>query len=163
MYRYKLEGFVMETDTINKDLVLSIMHRLEFFKNFSKEEKENLVGFYQNIEVYQPGETIIKEGDRDDASFFILLSGRASVTKGRQHKPIAALEPGEFFGEISFLTKTPRTATITADIELIVIRVNETIIDRLTPSVREKIKDNIIAKLAERLCHMNAMMEKMSF
>lgn len=152
----------MENNTIDKCFVISIMNRLEFFKNFSAAEKETLSHFYQHIAACRAGEIIIHDGDRDDTSFFILLSGEAVVTKGRQCRPIARLEPGDFFGEISFLTKTPRTATVTADMELIVIKVDEAMIRELTPSVREKIKDNIIAKLVERLRRMNEMMERLS-
>lgn len=152
----------METSTIDKSFVISIMNRLAFFKNFTAEEKENLAHFYQHIVSFQPGEIIIRDGDRDDTSFFILLSGEAVVTKGKQCRPIARLAPGDFFGEISFLTKTPRTATISAEMELIVIKVDEIMIRELGPPVREKIKDNIITKLVERLRRMNELVEQLS-
>ncbi|MFZ5564125.1 MAG: cyclic nucleotide-binding domain-containing protein [Thermodesulfobacteriota bacterium] len=152
----------MQNNTIDKSFVISIMNRLDFFKNFSAEEKESLVHFYQHIVSFQAGEVIIHDGDRDDTTFFILLSGEAVVTKGRQCRPIARLSPGDFFGEISFLTKTPRTATVTAEMELIVIKVDETMIRELGPPVREKIKDNIIAKLVERLRRMNELVERLS-
>jgi len=68
----------MENNTIDKSFVISIINRLEFFKNFSAEEKESLAHFYQHIVAFQTGEIIIRDGDRDDTSFFILLSGLLS-------------------------------------------------------------------------------------
>ncbi|OHB68921.1 MAG: hypothetical protein A2W17_09925, partial [Planctomycetes bacterium RBG_16_41_13] len=90
-----------------------------------------------------------------DSAFFILLSGAVSVVKGTNAYTIARLSPGDFFGEISFLTKTPRTATIIADDTVLVVKVNKEMLDSLGPSIRDKIKDSIIVRLAERIQRLN--------
>lgn len=149
----------MKDSRIDKDFTLDIMNRLTFFKRFSEQEKTNLVQFHQHYAVYSTGEPVIEEGTHGD-SFFIVLSGNATVTKGKSSKSIEKIQPGDIVGEISFLTKDPRTATVTAEEDLIVIKVDETMLKQLDPVTREKFKDNFIEKLVERLKHMNDMLLK---
>lgn len=60
---------------------------------------------------YQPGETVMREGERGDG-FHIVVSGRAHVTV--HARSVRDLERGECFGEIALLRDVPRTATVTA-------------------------------------------------
>jgi CPA2 family monovalent cation:H+ antiporter-2 len=58
----------------------------------------------------QPGERIIRAGERGDAMYF-LSSGRVDVTvRDKQFK----LGPGAYFGEMALLSGAPRTADVTA-------------------------------------------------
>ena len=64
------------------------------------------------------GTTVITQGDTGDL-FYLLVSGEATVTADGE--PRASITDGGFFGEISLLRDTPRTATVTAktDLELL--------------------------------------------
>ena len=151
----------MKAKRIDRNFALNIMNRLTFFESFSPTEKKSLAQFHRHFAIYASGEIVIEEGAHDD-SLFILLSGTAIVTKRRSAKPIATIQPGDFFGEIAFLTKGPRTATITAEGELIVIRVDDLMLEQLAPVTREKFKDNIIRCLIERLRYMEDMVMNVS-
>jgi hypothetical protein len=61
------------------------------------------------------GKVILREGDRGD-SLYMLTSGsvRAFVRKDGRQAPLADIDEGAFFGEMSILTGKPRTATIVA-------------------------------------------------
>jgi len=58
-----------------------------------------------------PGERLIAQGEAGD-SFFAVGSGQFDVV--RDGSRIAAIGPGEHFGEIALLTDQPRNATVIA-------------------------------------------------
>ena len=64
---------------------------------------------------FDAGDRIIQQGEPGD-SFYVICEGRASVLReddGLAH-PVAALEAGEFFGEVALLAGGPRTASVYA-------------------------------------------------
>lgn len=70
---------------------------------------------------FQSGEILFLEGD-DSQDLYVLLSGQLDILKG--NNTIAEItEPGELFGEMSFLMGTRRTATVKAKSEGQFIRI----------------------------------------
>ncbi len=61
-----------------------------------------------------PGETIINAGEMDSRYFF-LLKGQLSVYADSKHKAreLNKITPGQSFGALAIVCKTPRTATVT--------------------------------------------------
>lgn len=84
------------------------------FDSFSHEE---LLAVMRGLElqVFDPGDIIVTEGDAGD-SLFILASGivKAFVREGPKQRHVRTLHDGDFFGEISLLSGGRRTATVTA-------------------------------------------------
>ncbi len=140
--------------SLDRSKIISIIDRLDFFDRFTVLEKHKILALHTQFYVYQQGEYIIKEGGYDGA-FFILLDGAAEVIKQNSPKILDMLEPGDFFGEISFLTGNPRTASVVASERSIIIRIDQRMLDRLEADIREKIKDKIIEKLVRCLINMN--------
>jgi diguanylate cyclase (GGDEF)-like protein len=96
--------------------------RSPLFSSFSREE---LVAVIHGLRLhsYRPGQVVVSEGEPGD-SLFVLASGEARVyVEGpdRRHREVRSLDAGDFFGEISLLTGSPRTATVIAatDCELL--------------------------------------------
>ncbi len=74
--------------------------------------EESLPAYLVNpdLEEYDDGDTIIREGNTD-IDFFKLIRGAVSIFKGG--KKIAELtEPGEYFGEMAALSGEDRTASV---------------------------------------------------
>jgi hypothetical protein len=65
---------------------------------------------------FAPGETVTKEG-ADAAAFYIIESGTATVTVGGAFR--RTLGTGDHFGEIALIDGRARSATVTADSELV--------------------------------------------
>ena len=141
---------------IDHEYALSIVNRLELFDKFTLRQKREIAHFYKNILIFEPNQRIISEGEIEP-SFYILLAGKVHVTKGDENKLLTELLPGEFFGEVSFLTKSPRNANVIAKEQSIVIKVSDRILKSLDIEIREMIKDKIIEKLIARLDHMNSL------
>ena len=57
----------------DKTVVLSLMDKLSFFGQFTREEKSELAGFEHIVLRFEMGEQIIRQGD-DDTSLFVLYS-----------------------------------------------------------------------------------------
>jgi cAMP-dependent protein kinase regulator len=66
---------------------------------------------------FQPGTTIIQEGDPGEA-FFILESGEADAYKRGVDKPVASYKKGDYFGELALLNDAPRAATVVSRSEV---------------------------------------------
>ncbi len=96
--------------------------RSPLFSNFNRDE---LVAVIRSLRLhsYAPGQILVSEGEPGD-SLFVLAVGEARVfVEGpdRRHREVRVLEAGDFFGEISLLTGSPRTATVvgTTDCEVL--------------------------------------------
>ena len=69
------------------------------------------------------GDVLATEGQEGN-DFFIIESGAVEVNQQSSQAPIATLGPGEFFGEIALLCDIPRTATVTAKEECILLKLD---------------------------------------
>ncbi|MBI5244375.1 MAG: cyclic nucleotide-binding domain-containing protein [Elusimicrobia bacterium] len=78
-----------------------------------------------NLEIWPKGRDVLQEGERGD-DFFVIYKGKLSVWhKGRaaSSKQIGTLKPGDFFGEIGFLLKSNRSATVRTEVECRIFRI----------------------------------------
>jgi hypothetical protein len=86
------------------------LRNLNFFKDFNDHQITEVVEASEWND-YQKGEVIVNEGDKE-TSFFIVIKGGVEVLK--KDKVIGTMKQGDCFGEIAFITKAPRGATIIA-------------------------------------------------
>jgi small-conductance mechanosensitive channel/CRP-like cAMP-binding protein len=111
------------------------INELDLFAPLSDAERARIVQGAATRR-YAPGEIIVREGDQT-SSMFVVASGRASVSMssaGGDSRVLAELEPGTAFGEISLLTGEPRTATVRALTEALVVEIRR---ETLEPILRE--------------------------
>jgi CRP-like cAMP-binding protein len=68
------------------------------------------------------GVRVVAEGERA-GDFYVLLAGEAAVERGGE--PVRTLGPGDFFGEIAFVARTRRTATVTTTAPATILAIDE--------------------------------------
>ena len=84
-------------------------------------------------DVLHRGELLIREGESAD-SLFVLISGRLQVfrtTADGAIVPIAEVSGGETIGEMAFFTGEPRTASVSATRDSVVVRLPHTVFEQL--------------------------------
>jgi serine/threonine-protein kinase len=130
---------------------LEMLSSLAFFKNF---ERRTMMAIMQAATWlhFEVGDTIINEGDIDD-TFYIIVTGTAEVTK--RHKSIGWLYKGDCFGEIGFLTQQKRTATITAQSTLTLMKLNATVMDQVSETGQLHFYKSFTESLIKRLSFTN--------
>jgi serine/threonine-protein kinase len=130
---------------------LEMLSSLAFFKNF---ERSTMMAIMQAATWlhFEVGDTIINEGDIDD-TFYIIVTGTAEVTK--RHKSIGWLYKGDCFGEIGFLTQQKRTATITAQSTLTLMKLNATVMDQVSETGQLHFYKSFTESLIKRLSFTN--------
>jgi CRP/FNR family transcriptional regulator, cyclic AMP receptor protein len=100
---------------------------------------------------YQPGSQIVKAGGPGD-SFFVILNGRANVrVSGRR----IVLQTGDFFGEMSLIDGEPRSATVTAQGEVLAMVLTRSKFMKLLQS-EPKVAQIILATLSRRVRALHA-------
>lgn len=123
-----------------------LMGRIPFFSRFSDSERQQFAAFV-HLYVAEPDDVII-EKNTNERGFYLLLSGTADVSMERDSEAIAEVTPGDFFGEIGFVLGAPRTSWVIAKQLCILMQINQDVLNRLNQGIREKVKDQIIIKLA---------------
>lgn len=112
--------------------------KIPLFKECTKKELQAVSRLVTPINV-KAGKVLTKEGDAG-REFMIIASGTASVR--RKGRKIAALGPGDFFGELALLAGVPRTATVIAESDMVVEALNRaefaTLLDE-SPSIARKV------------------------
>lgn len=88
-----------------------ILSASQFFKTLAGELLPGGAQFAPDFRYFEPGETIIAEGEPGD-EIFTMADGDAEVSI--EGVVVGAIGPDEIFGAIAALTNTPRTATVTA-------------------------------------------------
>ena len=126
---------------------LSMARKIPLFNDFSNAELEEVL-CVGDWEKYGPGEMIIKEG-LDDYSFCVLITGDVVVKKRGQN--LTALKAGDCFGEMGYLARNRRTATISALNDVRILRINETQMEQAQDSVQARFNKVFLKTLVQRL------------
>lgn len=104
---------------------------------------------------YQPGEVLIAEGHDSQEAFF-LYSGSAAAYKdvNGSARRLGALNEGQLFGEMAYLLKERRTATVRAESEVVALVLPPDMLEQLMRH-SAPLSRQIIATLCQRLEKMN--------
>ncbi|HUU41237.1 MAG TPA: type IV-A pilus assembly ATPase PilB [Desulfatiglandales bacterium] len=123
--------------------------------------KEAIPAYLVNpdIEHYEDGDVIVREGNKD-LDFFTLVQGALSVVK--QGKKIAEIvQPGEYFGEMSAISGETRSASVVSKGRTVIKRFPG---EKLPEMIEKypKIARNLFEILVSRLDHANKLVVKLA-
>lgn len=130
-------------------MLTNIMNTAKLFAPFDRSDRRKLVEKFRARDV-KPGDAIIREGQRSDG-LYIVLSGEVGVTvKG---KAVASLKEGDVFGEMSLLTKSQATATVSATKRTSLLRLPREDFDAIVFSHPQVLE--LVAELTDERQRMN--------
>jgi CRP-like cAMP-binding protein len=135
---------------------MSLKEEVEILRNipmFGKIEpsKLKLLAFTSERLTYHADQVLFHQGDPGDAAF-IILSGAAEVVVDGPTGPlvVAELARNAILGEIAILCDVPRTATVKAKSELVVLRISKELFFKLITEFPQ-MGIEIMRVLADRL------------
>jgi serine/threonine protein kinase len=122
---------------------------LAFFKDFSDEQITEVVNACEWKE-FAKGEVIVTEGEQETA-FYIIAKGGVDVVKN--DTVVGIMKQGDCFGEIAFLTRQPRNATIAARTEVSLMSVSASLMEQASTETQVRyyriFLENLIARLSQ--------------
>ena len=127
-----------------------------FFRGFTDGEIWEIIRASIWQEAPQGG-VIVREGQIEDALYLIRV-GEANVTK--QGQVLQRLKAGDCFGEMGFLHKIRRSATVTAETPLSLMKINATLLEQVAPACQLRFYKVFTGVLIERLVATNERLVK---
>ncbi len=145
------------------DKTINILKKFMIFHELSKEEIKTILemdsgsnskNHYQSriakLNQYRSGETIIREGDFDSWSFWV-VKGRFEVIQ-QGESIVVFSKPGEIFGEMSVLEGIPRTATVVCKNDGICLCLDMSVLENIDKKrIKSVIKKGFYKVILERL------------
>lgn len=103
-----------------------ILRKIDFFKDLKNQDLEKISSFFHEA-LYRKNEVIFEEGEPGD-SFYILKDGRVGITirlneDTNTEAELRVFEPHEYFGEMSLIDNSPRSATARAITDSVLFRI----------------------------------------
>jgi sulfate permease, SulP family len=131
------------------------------------EAEADLVATRLRREHYRAGDVVIRQGDAD-RSLFIMVKGTTTVRVGvagrNRQVRLASYSRGTVFGEMALLDRQPRSATVTADDDVVCYVLSEDAFGELTakhPLVAIRLLANLARELSVRLRHATRMISEL--
>lgn len=131
---------------------------VDAFRDLSQSELQQLASRSSLVQI-QRGRHLIRQGEDADA-LYIVVSGRFTVYRDGQIEPIAEIGAGLPIGEIAFFTGGTRTASIVAERDSLVLRLEKEEFESLArtlPDIWRTVTATLARRLAETTSGRNAL------
>ena len=93
------------------------------------------------------GRVLVEEGTIG-REFFFIVEGTATVRQGG--RKVATLGPGQYFGELSLLDRKPRSATVSADTDMVLLVLDQRRFNGLLDEM-PTLSHKLLSAMAERI------------
>ncbi len=127
---------------------------LGFFQGFTDSDIWELIRAC-DWHKYPANTHIITEGE-EDHSFYIVLSGVVKVEKNGQQ--LDSLQEGDCFGEMGYLAKAKRSASVIAKTDVSLIQVNSSTLDRAAEGTQLRFLKVFVKTLIGRLADTSSIL-----
>ncbi|MFT5503583.1 MAG: serine/threonine protein kinase [Gammaproteobacteria bacterium] len=136
-------------DRIDMQEKWTTLRYLYFFKDFSDDQITEVVDASEWKD-FKKGAVILSEGDKETA-FYIIAKGGVEVVK--RNTVIGVMKQGDCFGEIAFITRQPRAATILARTDVSLMSVSNKLMEQATLETQIQyyriFLENLISRLSQ--------------
>ncbi len=134
------------------------LRRVKILHELSSHKLEQILQFSE-LKKYSGGRMVLQKGEPADA-LYIVIRGHvtASTIVNRGRKKLAQMGEGDFFGEIAFFTKLPRTADVYTDMPSVLLIINYNaleLIEKEIPNLSSSILRAMAGELAHRIVNDN--------
>lgn len=144
----KQHGFYLSEDGLSAAIDGERLARLPFFAGIEPQALNDVAALFAT-ETRKEGEAVVTEGEEGN-KFYMIVRGKFEVTRrtqdGRQR--LAVLQDGDHFGEIALLHNVPRTATVTALAQSVLLSMRREAFFTLTAKYPQ-----LLAELERTLAH----------
>jgi signal transduction histidine kinase len=142
---------------------LNDLRKSALFQGLSDDQLKQLVDMAEPV-LLRAGDCLIRQGDPGDAAF-VVISGEFEIQKqsGPSLIKIDMRSPGDVVGEMALLSRTPRSASVTAKTDSEVLRIPQEAFEKLlssSPSAAMAVLHWVMARLSqnEALLHQQEKM-----
>ncbi len=144
------------------------LQKLPLFNALNATEAHQLADLVK-VEQFAAGESLLEQG-KISASLWVLLEGTCEVLKHfddhwQEKVVLAELEPCSYFGEMSFFSPAPHSASVRAKTDVKALRLERRDYDDLVRDgvwVAHKIAQHVLQGMADRLRHMDEWVAKLA-
>lgn len=153
-------------NTIKKFMIFADLSHGEIKKILGLDSKATGTPGYQSqiakLCQYEKGETIIREGEFDSWSFWVVTGSFEVVQNGEVI--VVFSKPGEIFGEMSVLEGIPRTATVVTKGGGACLCLDMSVIDNINDQrIKEVIRSGFYKVILERIGKTKEQMKEEKF
>ena len=99
--------------------------------------------------LYGSGEAIVRQGQPGE-SMYVIASGTAAIVLEPDHREVATIERGGYFGEMSLLTGEPRSATVISRGDTVVLEIGAKLFRQLGDTHPQAIEQVGVAAMTRR-------------
>ncbi|HXG57441.1 MAG TPA: cyclic nucleotide-binding domain-containing protein [Thermoanaerobaculia bacterium] len=120
------------------------------FRYCTDEERKRIENIAE-LRVVRPGNPLIVAND-SDSTLFAVEEGHLDIIATRDGKPtvVATVGPGDVLGEVSFIDDSPRTVSVRAGEETVLVRAW----DKKTLSEALAFEPQLLAKFSVSMCEL---------
>lgn len=142
-------------DLLTLHLREAVLERCDLFRGMRASQIKKLV-LVSQVRELEAGEAIVSQGETGD-EMFVVLDGEVEVSKTLEdghEKKLRIIPTGELFGEIALVTRSARTATVTArtPTKILVLKWDGIRrIARFHPRISSKLFQNLASVISRRL------------